>query len=48
MSLIQNRAPVGPLHRHFSLRADATTTLPTVAGTVALIARYRCLDWFHG
>src|ERR1700722_20105949 len=35
MSLIQNRAPVGPLHRHFSLRADATTTLATVAATVA-------------
>ncbi len=35
MSLIQNRAPVGPLHRHFSLRADATTTLPSVAGSVA-------------
>ncbi len=35
MSLIQNRAAVGPLHRHFSLRADAASTLATVAGTVA-------------
>jgi ornithine decarboxylase len=39
MSLIQNRAAVAPLHRHFSLRAEAPTDagsdLPNVAGIVA-------------
>jgi ornithine decarboxylase len=35
MSLIQNRAPVGPLHRHFSLRADAASAPASVAATVA-------------
>jgi len=34
MSLIQNRAAVGPLHRHISLRADSAATLGTVAGSV--------------
>jgi ornithine decarboxylase len=34
MSLIRNRAAVGPLHRHISLRADSASTLATVAGTV--------------
>ena len=33
MSLLQNRPPVGPLHRHISLRPDAQP-LPDVAGMV--------------
>lgn len=33
MSLIENRAAIGPLHRHVSLRADSQN-LPTVAGMV--------------
>jgi ornithine decarboxylase len=33
MSLIQNRPPVGPLHRHISLRPEAQA-LPDVAGLV--------------
>ena len=34
MSLIQNRAAVGPLHRHISLRPDDGAALPTVDSMV--------------
>ena len=34
MSLIRKPAPVGPLHRHISLRADSASTLATVADAV--------------
>ena len=34
MSWIYKRAPVGALHRHISLRADAVSTLPTVTSIV--------------
>ncbi len=34
MSLIQNRAAVAPLHRHFSLNDEAAPVLPDVAGIV--------------
>ena len=36
MSLIENRAAIGPLHRHVSLRADGQT-LPSVADMVATL-----------
>ncbi len=37
MSLIQNRAAVGPLHRHLSLSAEAAPSLPDVAGITAIL-----------
>jgi ornithine decarboxylase len=37
MSLIQTRAAVGPLHRHFSLRTGASPALANVAGIVAAL-----------
>ncbi len=37
MSLIQDRAAVGPLHRHISLAASGVASLPDVAGVVAAL-----------
>jgi len=37
MSLIQNRAAVGPLHRHLSLSEEAAPGLPDVAGITAIL-----------